>query len=115
MKKFSLIYMLAAAFALLLTSCDPSDTGASEEFSVSLKNAKVSSDAGTQFLEVKCPGDWTLALVADGKETVEWASLSVESGTGNKSNVRFSYKTNSTDADRSLKIYLIFKHFFHYK
>ena len=106
MKKLSLIYMLAAAFALLLTSCDPSDTGASEEFSVSLKNAKVSSDAGTQFLDVKCSGDWTLALVSEGKEDVDWASLSVESGTGNKTNVRFTYKTNSTDADRSLKIYL---------
>ena len=98
--------MLAAAFALLLTSCDPSDTGSSGEFSVSLKNTKVSSDAGTQFLDVKCASDWTLALVSEGKEDVDWASLSVESGTGNKTNVRFTYKTNSTDADRSLKIYL---------
>ena len=105
MKKFSLIYVLAAVFALLLTSCEPSDTG-SGEFSVSLKNPKVSSDAGTQFLDVKCGGDWTLALVADGTDAVDWASLSVESGTGDKTNVRFTYKTNSTDSDRSLKIYL---------
>ena len=106
MKKFSLIYVLAAVFALLLTSCEPAGVGGSGEFSVSLKNPKVSSDAGTQFLDVKCNGDWTLALVSDGPEEVDWASLSVDSGTGNKTNVRFSYKTNSTDADRSLKIYL---------
>ena len=106
MRKFTLIYMLAAACALLLTSCDPADVSAPGEFSVSLKNTKVSSDAGTQFLDVKCASDWTLALVSEGKEDVDWASLSVESGTGNKTNVRFTYKTNSTDADRSLKIYL---------
>ena len=106
MKKLSLIYMLAAACALLLTSCDPADVSAPGEFSVSLKNTKVSSDSGSQFLDVKCSGDWTLALVSEGKEDVDWASLSVESGTGNKTNVRFIYKTNSTDADRSLKIYL---------
>ena len=106
MKKFTLVYVLAAVFALLLTSCEPSDLNGSGEFSVSLKNPKVSSDAGTQFLDVKCSGDWVLARVADGAEDVDWASLSVESGTGNKTNVRFTYKTNSTDSDRSLKIYL---------
>lgn len=106
MKKFTIIFLLAALCAAI-GSCDPSGTKDSAgEFSVSLKNAKVSSDAGTQFLDVKCSGDWTLALVADGTEDVDWASLSVESGTGNKSNVRFTWKTNSTDADRSLKIYL---------
>lgn len=106
MKKFTIIFLLAALFAAI-ESCDPSGTKDSAgEFSVSLKNAKVSSDAGTQFLDVKCSGDWTLVLVADGAEDVDWASLNVESGTGNKSNVRFTWKTNSTDADRSLKIYL---------
>ena len=76
------------------------------DISVSLQKPKVSSDPGTQFLDVKCSGDWTLALVADGTEEVDWASLSVYSGTGDKANVRFTYKTNSTEAERSLKIYL---------
>jgi DNA/RNA endonuclease G (NUC1)/predicted small secreted protein len=106
MKKFTLIYMLVAVCALLLTSCEPSDVSGSGEFSVSLRNPKVASDAGTQFLDVKCSGDWTLALVADGTEEVDWASLSVYSGTGDKANVRFTYKTNSTEVERSLTIYL---------
>jgi DNA/RNA endonuclease G (NUC1)/predicted small secreted protein len=106
MKKFTLIYMLVAVCALLLTSCEPSDVSGSGEFSVSLRNPKVASDAGTQFLDVKCSGDWTLALVADGAEEVDWASLSVYSGTGDKANVRFTYKTNSTEVERSLTIYL---------
>jgi hypothetical protein len=29
------------------------------DFSVSLQKPKVSSDAGTQFLDVKCSGDWS--------------------------------------------------------
>ena len=106
MKKFTIIFLLAALCAAVV-SCDPSGTKESAgDILVSLKNAKVSSDPGTQFVDVKCSGDWTLTLVADGTEEVDWASLSVASGTGDKSNVRFTWKTNSTDADRSLKIYL---------
>ena len=106
MKKITVILLLALLCAAMV-SCDPSGMKKpAGDFSVSLQKPKVSSDAGTQFLDVKCSGDWTLALVADGTEDVDWASLSVESGTGNKANVRFTYKTNSTDSDRSLKIYL---------
>ena len=106
MKKFTIIFLLAALCAAVV-SCDPSGTKEpAGDISVSLKNANVSSDPGTQFVDVKCSGDWTLTLVADGTEEVDWASLSVASGTGDKSNVRFTWKTNSTDADRSLKIYL---------
>ena len=106
MKKITVILLLALLCAAMV-SCDPSvmkkPVG---DFSVSLQKPKVSSDPGTQFLDVKCSGDWTLALVSDDAEEVDWASLSVYSGTGDKANVRFTYKTNSTEVDRSLKIYL---------
>ncbi len=106
MKKITVILLLAVLCAAMV-SCDPSGLKKpAGDFSVSLQKPKVSSDAGTQFLDVKCSGDWTLALVADGTEEVDWASLSVYSGTGDKANVRFTYKTNSTEAERSLKIYL---------
>ena len=108
MKKFTLISALAAILgAALLTSCETlfREQTQEEEISVSLKNPKVSSDPGTQFLDVKCSGDWTLTLVEDDAQP-EWASLSVDSGTGDKSNVRFSWKTNSTEVDRTLTIVL---------
>ena len=73
--------------------------------SVSIKKPKVSCEAGSQFVYVKCSGDWTIALVQKEGE-VEWASLSVLSGTGDKSNVRLDYKTNPTDVDRELEIIL---------
>lgn len=106
MKKITVILLLALLCAAMV-SCDPSGMKKpAGDFSVSLQKPKVSSDPGTQFVDVKCSGDWTLALVADGTEEVDWASLSVYSGTGDKANVRFTYKTNSTEVDRSLKIYL---------
>lgn len=106
MKKFTVILLLALLCAAMV-SCDLSGLKKpAGDISVSLQKPKVSSDPGTQFLDVKCSGDWTLALVADGTEEVDWASLSVYSGTGDKANVRFTYKTNSTEAERSLKIYL---------
>ena len=106
MKKFTLITVLAALCAAFMVSCDPNDARVpAGDFSVSVKNPKVSSDRGTQFVDIKCSGDWTLALVADNAQP-DWATLSAYSGTGNKSNVRLEWKTNSTDADRTLTIVL---------
>ena len=105
MKKFTIIFLLVALCATVV-SCDLIDTSDStKNISVSLQKPKVSSDPGTQFLNVKCSGDWTLTLVEEDAKP-EWASLSVYSGTGNKSNVRFTWKTNSTEVDRTLTIVL---------
>lgn len=76
-----------------------------ESLEVSIRNSMVTSDAGQQFVNVKCSGQWHLALV-DDKTDVDWASLSVNSGVGNKSNVILSYQANLTDSPRRLKIVL---------
>lgn len=109
MKKFALnIAVLAVVSLVAFISCDLLG-GASgiekETFEVSLKNAKVASGAGQQFVNIKCSGAWTLRLVDDEGE-VDWASLSVTSGNGNKSNVILSYKVNASEEARSLKIVL---------
>ena len=72
---------------------------------VSIKNPSVASGRGQQFVNVKCSGNWTLALISEQGE-VDWASLSVVSGVGDKSNVVLSYEVNAGEQDRSLKIYL---------
>lgn len=107
MKFRSIIKVAAAVIAacgLMLTSCDEVKTEI-ETLEVSIKNPSVASSKGQQFVNVKCSGDWTLELVAETGE-VDWASLSVTSGTGNKSNVILSYDVNAGEQDRSLKIYL---------
>ena len=93
-----------AACGLMLTSCDEVKTEV-EVFEISIKNPSVASGKGQQFVNVKCSGDWTLALTSEQSE-VDWARLSATSGTGNKSNVILSYDVNAGEQDRSLKIYL---------
>ena len=74
-----------ALCGLMLTSCDELLSGSEEEvFEVSIKNPSVGSGKGQQFVNVKCGGDWTLALIADGAD-VDWARLNAVSGKGNKS------------------------------
>ena len=107
MKFRSIIKVAAAVIAacgLMLTSCDEVKTEV-EVFEISIKNPSVASGKGQQFVNVKCDGDWTLALVAETGE-VDWARLSATSGTGDKSNIILSYDVNAGEQDRSLKIYL---------
>ena len=94
-----------AACGLMLTSCDKPSVQNEEVFALTIKNTTVASGKGQQFVNVKCSGDWTLALVAETGE-VDWARLSATSGTGNKSNVILSYDVNAGEQDRSLKINL---------
>ena len=106
--KFNSIIKVAAALlaacGLMLTSCE--QPAATEEvFELSIKNKTVASGKGQQFVNVKCSGDWTLALTSEQGE-VDWARLSVTSGTGNKSNVVLSYDVNPNESDRTLQIVL---------
>ena len=95
-----------AVCGLMLTSCEELFSGSEEDvFEVSIKNPSVGSGKGQQFVNVKCGGDWTLALIADGAD-VDWARLNAVSGKGNKSNVVLSYDVNDTEAERSVRIVL---------
>ena len=107
--KFRSIFKVAAAVmaacGLMLTSCDKPSVQNEEVLALSIKTNTVASGKGQQFVNVKCSGDWTLALVPETGEA-DWARLSATSGTGNKSNVILSYDVNAGEQDRSLKIYL---------
>ena len=107
MKKFTLIFALVAAFSCFLAGCDNKEGGKTnaDVLEVSVKNPSVGSGAGQQFVNVKCSGQWTLDLVSDNG-VVDWATLSVTSGNGNKSNVILSYQVNDTEQTRELRIVL---------
>lgn len=92
--------------ALFMVSCQrPATESAALE--VSVKTPVVDSGKGQMFVNVKCDGRWTLALTdaVDGKD-VDWASLSVTSGSDNKSNVVLSYQVNASEQSRKLDIVL---------
>ncbi len=108
MKYNSIIKVAVAVMAvcgLMLTSCGKPEDKPRDIFHVSVKTPKVGSGKGQQFVSVKCSGSWTLALVADEGE-VDWATLSVTSGQGDKNNVVLKYEVNATESTRSLKIVL---------
>ena len=108
MRKFISNIGFAAAVmaicALLMVSCsEPIDLS----LEVSIKNTSVTPVKGQQFVSVKCSGDWTLTLISpDEEEDVDWAQLSVTSGTGNKSNVILTYDGNDAQSSRELLIVL---------
>lgn len=108
MMKFTRIYKVALAVmafcGFIMTSCSEPPVEV-EVMSVSIRNSSVGSGKGQQFVNVKCSGEWTLALTSDQGE-VNWARLSVTSGSGDKSNVVLSYDANSTEDSRTLKIVL---------
>lgn len=92
--------------ALFMVSCKrPSADPSALE--VSVKTPVVDSGKGQMFVNVKCSGHWTLALTdaRDGKD-VDWASLSVTSGSDDKSNVVLSYQVNASEQSRKLNIVL---------
>ena len=90
--------------SLVLTCCQKADPEV-EILEVSIKRPKVDSGKGQQFVNVKCKGDWELTLVSEG-EKVDWARLSVTSGTGDRNNVVLSYDVNDTEQTRTLSIFL---------
>lgn len=95
--------VVTVLFALLVTSCEkPEAEGAFEVF---IPKSVVDSRKGSQFVNVKCSGAWTLALVSDEGE-VDWARLKATSGTGNRNNIILEYEINDTEHSRELRIVL---------
>ena len=99
-----LIFLLLCV-AGIFASCEVFDKNAHEALEVSLKRTQVDYKRGQQFVSVKCSGNWKLSLLSDGEE-VDWASLDVHSGRGDKENVRLTYLVNDTGHSRDLRIVL---------
>ena len=94
------------AFCVLIAvSCDKSAEEVKGAFEVSIKTPNVGSGKGQQFVSVKCSGSWTLALVSDDGE-VDWATLSMTSGSGDKNSIILKYEVNNTENSRGCRIVL---------
>lgn len=90
--------------SLILSSCEK--PAADNVLEVSLRSSSVVGfEKGSQYVSVRCAGNWTLALVSDGGD-VDWADLSVTSGVGDKSNVILTYLKNDQEHSRELRIVL---------
>ena len=96
--------VLLLLFSGLVPSCDLFEKKTEGVLAVSVGASQVSHNKGQYFVNVQCSGQWTLALVSD--EEVDWATLDVTSGTGDKSNVRLTCQENKTGHSRELRIVL---------
>lgn len=89
--------------ALVFSSCDIAIQN--NLFKVSVKVETVSFEAGQVFVSVTSKESWTLSIVSEDRSgDVDWASLNVTSGTGNKSNIILTYKANEGETARSLYV-----------
>lgn len=106
MKKLTSIYnMVAVAATVICTmfvySCEK--PSGQTVFNVSVKTTEIAAEGGQMFVNVKADGNWSLSLVSS-EGTVDWASLSVNSGTGSKSNVVLKVNPNGSEQPRILRI-----------
>ena len=104
-KKLNWIAFILLAFsALAFVACEKTPAESAIEPIIQLRTSDVGSEAGSAFVAVQADGAWQLALRFGDAEP--WASLSVDSGNGNKSNVILTYEKNVSDQARTLEIYL---------
>ncbi len=110
--KFNIINKAAAVAmtvcAFVFSSCDEESHADNSWPEVSVKTSEVGPEAGSMFVSVKCAGDWTLSVEYPGAEQ-DWASISIDRGTGDKSNVVLSYKANTLEEKRTLSLVLVKK------
>lgn len=110
MTRFIPISKVAAvvmAFCTLAVSSCAKPVEDKDVLEVSVKTPSVASGKGQMFVNVRCNTSWTLILMdAEDDSDIDWASLNIDSGKGNMSNVILSYQVNDSEDSRRLKIVL---------
>lgn len=110
MTRFISVSKVAAvvmAFCTLAVSSCAKPVEEKDVLEVSVKTPSVASGKGQMFVNVRCNTSWTLILMdAEDDSDIDWASLNIDSGKGNMSNVILSYQVNDSEDSRRLKIVL---------
>ncbi len=106
LNKAAAVVMTVCAF--VFSSCDKTPEADNSWPEVSVKTSEVGAESGSMFVSVKCAGDWTLSVEYPGAEQ-DWAAISVDRGTGDKSNVILTYRANTSEEERTLSLVLVRK------
>ena len=103
----SKVAAVVMAFCTLAVSSCAKPVEDKDVLEVSVKTPSVASGKGQMFVNVRCNTSWTLILMdAEDDSDIDWASLNIDSGKGNMSNVILSYQVNDSEDSRRLKIVL---------
>jgi len=93
-----LAFLAVSGSVVSCEKSDPSDDG----FDLSLRTEASIYSNGQTFVDIKSPGDWTLAI----EPQVDWASVGRKSGSGSTNGIALSWKENSDSKSRSLTVVL---------
>ena len=88
---------------LTIVSCDPSDEVKPNPPTIELGSSTVEAAGGPQFLHVKSDISWTLSIVSEYGETLDWISVDRTTGAGD-CNVVMKVSPNSSDEGRTATI-----------
>ena len=99
MKQITRILHIFAAALLCLWACSQPDDAA-RKLEITIVEPDVSFDAGSVFVRVASDVSWTLSFEGE----VDWATLSVTTGSGNKNSVIIDYDANEDPDDRTLTL-----------
>ena len=105
LRKYRLPVLAVILVAVLpgLYSCTGSLS--EEEITVVLRHGEVGAEAGSQFVTVQASGDWSLGIsYLEGESG--WASVTPQTGSGDRSSVVLEYMENTSSGPRSLAIVL---------
>ena len=82
--------------------------GGTEESATSIvpRSTSLSAEEGSVWVDVTATGNWTIALeFADGQDG--WATITPDTGSGKRSDVRLKYQANTGEATRSVTLFLV--------
>ena len=102
---------ILAALPFVLLACLPVSCGQTEkeqfvtDASITPRRTELDAADGNIFVEVKCPGKWTIEL-SYPSGTEEWATIDPASGTDDKADVRLRFSANDSEEDRKVTLTL---------
>lgn len=99
---FNTVVLLIVSSIVALSSCEKP---LEDIIEVSARKSVLPGGYGQMFVIVKCNGDWTLSIAGEDGD-VEWASLNVTEGTGDKNNIILTHHRNIEENSRILYLVL---------
>lgn len=69
------------------------------------RSTVLSAEEGSVWVDVSAKGSWTISLDFGSGE--QWATITPETGTGKRSDVRLKYQANTGEESRSVTIFLV--------
>lgn len=96
--------LMASGLLLAAASCEKKEQEPPVVLSISLVEKSVSSDRGSQAVQITAPGEWTVTLESD--TNTDWLRFSPKEGKGSTNDAMLTWQENEATAERSCTIIL---------